>query len=333
MKQSNVCLIALPALLALACSHGVAQTLELASYQQLITELEAGQSSAGLDLQLSEAYYGLGISLQTLERHEEAVAAFDKALQAVKEEKGLYDLAQLPMLQAQLDSQQALQAWEAVDAGRHLAHLITVKKPAASIEQRYQTLRELGLWKLKSADEELLPNSLADAKEAAQLYRHELERPTDRAEYQRSPLSMANLYLDLAAIEFLLASKKLALPLSAYVTGGQRTITQMYCETIATPDGRGRQVCRNIQMPNLDYFMSLTDRKYEQIWDHLDAMEEAVLEAYKVLLPAVETERRDEALQLLSEVHRMTSASNDFVAANARRGATRIAATGSRIDK
>jgi tetratricopeptide (TPR) repeat protein len=306
----------------------------LTSYQQLITELETRPNALAAGMELGEAYYGLGNSLQALERHEEAVQAFDMALQHLRKNKGLYDLEQLPVLQAQLDSSMALAAWDKVDADRQLAHLIALKNPAASIERRYQTLRELGLWKLRAADEELLPDFLDDAKEAAELYQQELERPDLRASYQGRPLFVANLYLDLAAIEFMQAKKRLAMPLSSFVEGGQRTLTQMYCETIPTPDGRGRQVCRNIQVPNMDYFMSLSDKKFRDTQYHLDAMQDSVLEAYKVLLAEVDTQNRDEALKLLAEVHRLTRVYNDFLAQNSRKPGSRIAPrTGSRINR
>jgi tetratricopeptide (TPR) repeat protein len=363
MSRSKVCLLPVAGLLWLGCLQGAAhaaapegdpdttlsipQSADIAgelphtevlpavtSYLQLIAELETRQNTPGVDVELSEAYYGLGNSLQSLERHEEAVAAFDMALQLLRKNKGLYELEQLPVLQARLDSSQALASWQEVDAGRHLAHLITLKNRGASIERRYQTLRELGLWKLRAVDEELLPNSLEGAREAAALYRQELELPGVRASYQGKGLFVGNLYLDLAAIEFMQAKKMLALPLSSYVEGGQRTITQMYCETIPTPDGRGRQVCRNILVPNMDYFMSLSDKKFRDTRRHLDAMQDAVLAAYDVLMGEVDTQNRDEALTLLSEVHRLTGAYNDFLAENSRRPGSRIAPqTGSRINR
>jgi hypothetical protein len=254
------------------------------------------------------------------------------ALQGIRENSGLYELDQLPVLQAQLESQEALAAWRDVDASMQLAHLISLKNPDASIDRRYQALRELGLWKLRAAEEDLLPNPLHETRDAAAIYRLELDEPDSRGAYAGRPLSVANLYLDLAALEFLQAREKLALPLSEYVEGGQRTSTQTYCETIQTPDGRGRQVCRTMQVPNMDYFMSLSDRKYKEIRYHLDAMKDAVLEAYKVLLPEVDTRNRDAALTLLAEVRRLTDAHNGFTAANARRTGSRITAqTGSII--
>ncbi len=333
MVRSTLSLLPAAGLLSLVSIHGFAQAASsendtdaaLASYEQLVADLEARPNTFGVDAELSEAYYGLANSLQTLERHEEAVAIFDKALQALRENKGLYDVEQLPVLQSQLDSRQALASWQDVDAGRHLAHLITVKSTAAGTEQRYQTLRELGLWKLRAAEEKLLPNPLDGVKEAVALYRHELEQPGIRAAYEGRALSLANLYLDLAALEFLQAKEKLALPITEYVQGGPRTVTETQCQTIQAPDGRGRQVCRSMQVPNMDYFMGLSDRKYDQIHDHLDAMQDAVLEAYAVLLGEVETPNRDATVPLLSEVHRLTGAFNDFVAENARRTGTRIA--------
>jgi hypothetical protein len=324
------------ALSCLACLHGAqaAPADETAAYAQLVAELEAQQETAGVDAELSEAYFSLGSSLQDLQRHEEAVVAFDNALQVLRENRGLYDVAQLPLLQARLDSSEALAAWQDVEAGTQLAYLTMLRNPGAGIDLRYQSLRELGLWKLKAAEEELLPNALAGVRDTAQLYRQELERPGLRASYQGRPLSLANLYLDLAALEFLQARKKLALPLSEYVVGGPRTEMQTYCETIPTSDGRGRQVCRTLEVPSLGYFLSLSDRKYELIRDHLDAMQDAVLTAWAVLLPEVETQNRDDAVTLLIEVHRLTDAFNDFVAENARRSESRIAATtGSRINR
>jgi len=334
-RQSKACSLSFIGLWWLLCLKGVAQpesSAAPASYEQLIATLQSSQNESATGL--SEAYLGLGNSLQTLERHDDAVGAFGQALQLLREDKGLYALDQIPLLQARLISNQALQAWQDVDADRHLAYRIALKNPAAGVDLHYQTLRELGLWKLKAAEEALLQDPLEQTSEAAALYREELGQADIGILYKGKALSLANLYLDLAALEFLQARKKLALPLSAYVEGGQRQTNEMFCETLPTADGRGRQVCRNIQVPNMDYFMALSDRKYAATWEHLEAMQEAVLEAWEVLLPEVETQNRDDALALLSEVHRLTDAFNDFVAKNARKRAdTRIAApTGSRIN-
>lgn len=202
--------------------------------------------------------------------------------------------------------------------------------PGESYYSLGTSLRELGLWKLRVAEEGLLPNSLNGVRDAAALYRRELDQPDIRAAYDT--ISVYNLYLDLAALEFLQAKEKLALPLSEYSTGVSRTTTQMYCQTIYGPDGRVREVCRSVQVPNLEYFMGLSDRKYDQIRDHLDAMKESVLQAYEVLLGEVGTANRTEALALLAEVHRLTDAFNGFVAENSRKSESRIAAsTGSII--
>jgi tetratricopeptide (TPR) repeat protein len=336
MTRSKIHSLLIAGLLWLISCHSIAQpeaVPALAAWQQLIDTLRASQNPINVDAQLSEAYAGLGNSLQTLEQHADAIAAYDQALQLLRENKGLYTLDQLPVLQARLESSQALANWQEVDAGRQLAWLITMKNPDTSSELRYQTLRELGLWKLRAAEEDLLPNSLEDAREMSELYRQQLAQPDLRAAYQGRALSLANVYLDLAALEFLQAKQQLELPLSSFGVNGQRTVSEMFCESIPTPDGRMRQVCRNVQVPNMDYFMSLSDRRYGATWDHLNAMEDAVLEAWKVLLPEVETQNRDAALTLLTEVHRLTDTFNDFVAKNARkRTGSRIAApTGSKI--
>lgn len=321
MTRTKVCLLSLTGLLCVQTSA------HAASNEQQIAELQARHASG---VELSQAYYGFGTALQEQDRHEDAVKAFDDALQALRENTGLYALEQLPVLQARLDSNEALSSWEDMDAGKQLAFQIAIRNPEAGIARRYQTLRELGLWKLRAAQEKLVPNSLEGVRDAAALYRHELEQPELRAAYDT--MSLSNLYLDLAAFEFLQAKEKLALPLSEYTTGGSRTTTEMYCQTIYGPDGRPRDVCRSVQVPNLEYFMGLSDRKYDQIRDHLDAMKESVLQAYDVLLGEVTTPNQGEALLLLAEVHRLTDAFNGFVAENSRKSESRIAApTGSII--
>src|SRR5690606_37477633 len=132
----------------------------LAAYEQLIADLQARQPGPAVTRELGEAWLGLGRALQAAQRHQEAIEAFDLALQAVRESSGLHDLAQLPVLQARIDSGQALASWQEVDAGLHLAYEVASRNPAAGTELRYQTLRELGLWKLRAAEENLLPNAL-----------------------------------------------------------------------------------------------------------------------------------------------------------------------------
>jgi tetratricopeptide (TPR) repeat protein len=335
MPRSRTTLALVAASLLLTGLPGRAQTearQSVESYQHTIAELQAQPNDAQVDVRLSEAWSGLGNALQAMERHEDAVDAFGQAMQLLRENNGLYAIEQLPLIHARLTSNLALSAWEEVDTDRQLAYQLAVRNPDVSVAVRYQSLRELGLWKLRAADEDLIPNSLAAAKDAAELYRHELEQPGLRAAYQGKGLWLANLYLDLAAVEFMQAKKKLALPLSAFKDVTERNVTETYCETIVSPDGRSRQVCRNLTVPNMDYFMSLTDKKYRATWEHLDAMQDAVLEAYKILLPEVDTANRDDALMLLADVHRLTGAFNDFVAKNARRTGTHItASTSTRI--
>lgn len=317
--------------------HAFAQgaSASISSYQQLIAELQGQPDTLGTSTTLAEAYASLGSALQEEEQHADAIAAYTQALQFVREANGLLALEQFPLLEARLASHQAMAAWSEIDADRRLAWLIAHKNPAADIGLRYQTLRELGLWRLKAADEELLEDAMDGAKEAVLLYQRELADAEILAAYQQSPLSLANLYLDLAALEFLQARKKIELPLGAYMNGGQRTVTETYCETIQTADGRTRQVCRNLQVPNIDYYLSLTDRKYAAAWDHLQPMQDAVLKAWATLLPEVQTSNRDAALKLLAEVHSLTNAYNSFVAKYGKKETgTRITApTGSRIDR
>src|SRR5210317_354630 len=68
-------------------------------YTQLINQLELEAGADAYRPALSQAYMDLGLTLQTLEQHDEAAEAFDKALQSVRISDGLNSPLQLPMLQ------------------------------------------------------------------------------------------------------------------------------------------------------------------------------------------------------------------------------------------
>src|SRR5690606_33828807 len=142
MLQATACLLPAVGLVWLGCFHVCAHAAESVaapgSYEHLIADLQARPQSADVAMQLGEAYFALGRSLQERERHAEALLAFDDALQLLRENRGLYELEQVPVLQARLDSSQALAEWRDVDAGRQLAYLITLKNPDAGSERRYQ---------------------------------------------------------------------------------------------------------------------------------------------------------------------------------------------------
>lgn len=114
----------LPLDLAIALSAAEAETevVDMAMFEeapditvQQAQLLQLRQELSPYDPQLAEAGMALGRNLQALERHEEAIAEFERARQVLRANGGLYELQQLPLLDAQLESRLALQQWAEAD--------------------------------------------------------------------------------------------------------------------------------------------------------------------------------------------------------------------------
>ncbi len=296
---------------AAAEARNQAQSARVA-YESAIAVLETnpGQSGAGL----SEAYFGLGNTLQTLEEPEEAVEAFGNAMQALRISNGLTDLQQLPILEAQLLSLEAQENWEEVDATRHLTYYIAMKMLPPGDALRYEALLDLARWKSKAAQEVLLPEYLATHNDSAILYINEIKLVEGIDYYEGKNIQLGQMYLELAAVELQEARNKFDLPLSAYQTTGQRSISRIECVLVRTRDGGAMQVCNNIETPNMEFYIGPSIKKNQEISGHLNKMKDGVLQAFDLLQKeSVEIEQRD---VLLAEMHRLTTLYNEFMVTN-----------------
>lgn len=280
-----------------------------ASYQQRIAELQAANNQGGAIL--SEAWLGLGTALQALDEDNEAITAFGEALQALRVANGLHDAGQLPVLQHQLESQEKLQNWEAVDATLHLMHYIATRQFAPGAAPRFDAVLALARWKQRATEEKLLSETLDPAAEASMLYANEIKHLQALPTASATNLQLATLHLDLATVEFLLARTKWAQPLAAYGMTGPSTVQQQQCQTVRLADGRTSSFCTVQEVPNLNYYQGPTSNKNLDVGGHLVTMEQAVMEAYKVLRsePASLPER--DALQ--ARMNQLATEYNHFI--------------------
>lgn len=76
--------------------------------QALLAELEAAQAQGAYAEQTVEPLFNLGLLHQRQGRHEEAVAAFTRALQTLRVHSGLHNMNQEPLVEAIIASNQAL---------------------------------------------------------------------------------------------------------------------------------------------------------------------------------------------------------------------------------
>lgn len=291
---------------AIDASADAAALASKAAYQQRITELESRATPQ--DEQLGEAWLGLATALQTLGEHEQAVEALGNALQALRISRGLQDVQQIPVLQLQLVSRQALQQWEELDAAYHLINYIAQRQFEVGSQPRFDALLQLGRWKIRAANENLLSGNIDEAAVAAGLYRSEIDR---LEAIGGSKTQLATLYLGLAAAEFHQLQAINEQPLNNFESTSRSTTTQMQCQAIRLADGRVSQLCTTVEVPNVNSYLLSSQRKGQQLGMHLEAMRVAVMEGYYALQDAsVPAEARN---SLQPEMQRLTSEYNRFI--------------------
>jgi hypothetical protein len=285
------------------------------TYERSITALEARQGV--YTMELSAAYLNLGNTLRTLERHEEAAAAFGKALQSLRIAYGLNDLRQLPVLEELRETNARLGNWDEVDSANHLIFYIAKHSAEASQDLRVKSLLDLGRWMRKAAAQGLVVEFAANAYDLADLYNNEIKHIETVEDYTGRSTHLAALYLELAATELGEAKRKYEMPLSAFhtpVAGEQRSTTQQSCVSGYDRNGRLVQACTQpMEVPNINYYLTPNVQKNNEIRTHLAAVENTVLQAYRALQDDPANAMNGE---LIAEVHRLTGEYNDFVALN-----------------
>ncbi|MDG1851968.1 MAG: tetratricopeptide repeat protein, partial [Gammaproteobacteria bacterium] len=280
-------------------------------YTQLINQLELEAGADAYRPALSQAYMDLGLTLQTLEQHDEAAEAFDKALQSVRISDGLNSPLQLPMLQELYNSNLANADWEGADVYAHLMYYVARKSFAAGDERRLAALQQMGNWKLKAESENLLSEYSNALGSAIETYEQEIEL-LQSMPLEGNNLSLATLYLGEARLKMILAQQIYDRPLTEYQTPGrERSTTTTRCFFVRLANGSVTQMCETIEVPQLDFYTVPNDMKLREISGNLKDIREALVKAFTLLQIEMEqVEKRDE---LLAEMNQITESYNTFV--------------------
>ncbi len=309
----------LPAATALAAAEDVQQEQEQEQDQRALLQrkaaLEARIDSLQQELRsddpaLQETWLELGSTLQQLQQHAEAAAAFDAAWQAARSSGGLENPQQLDVLRRLLASQRAAEEWEKADATAHLMQHIGSRALPPGSDTRLDTVLQLGRWKLLAARDELLPNPLGTALSAADLFRQEITRLEALPPAPARDLQLATLHLEKASAAYLVAERIRAQPLQDYFMGGQRSTTMLQCQLVRLPDGRAQQVCMPVELPNLDFYVDPSNRKNQDIARQLEDMRSSIAAAFGYLQ---QTDVPDTARDtLLDDMRALTVLYNEF---------------------
>ena len=280
-------------------------------YTQLINQLELEAGADAYRPELSQAYMDLGLTLQVLEQHDEAIEAFDKALQSVRISDGLNSALQLPMLQELYNSNLARADWEGADLYAHLMFYVARKSFAAGDERRLAALEQMGNWKLKAENENLLSEYSNALGSAIETYQHEIEL-LQSMPLEGNNLTMATLYLGEARLKMILAQQIYDRPLTEYQTPGrERSTTTTRCFFVRLANGSVTQMCETIEVPQLDFYTVPNDMKLREISGNLKDIREALVKAFTLL--QIEMEQAEKRDELLAEMNQITESYNTFV--------------------
>jgi len=280
-------------------------------YTQLINQLELEAGADAYRPELRQAYMDLGLSLQILEQHDAATEAFDKALQSVRISDGLNSPLQLPMLQELYNSNLANADWEAVDLYAHLKYYVARKSFAAGHETRLSALQQMGKWKLKAENENLLSEYSNAIGSAIASYEKEIEL-LQTMPLEGNNLTLATLYLGEAELKMRLARQIYDRPLTEYQTPGrERSTTTTRCFFVRLANGSVTQMCETIEVPQLDFYTVPNEIKLREISTNLKDIREALVRAFSLL--QIEMEQPGKRDELLAEMNQITESYNSFV--------------------
>jgi len=283
-----------------------------ASYQQIVEGLEIG--SSGYSPELLEAYLDLGGALLTLSKPEEALQVYGKALQLTRAENGLYDPRQLPILQLLLTSSEQAMQWEAADTNIHLINLIARKSYAPGDPRRMATVSQLGQWLLNASAENLGSEAGKYSQEAIELYKYERSQLIALEPYPEQKIQVASLYLGVAAAELSAAHVVNARSIRDFGVEGRSSTTTMQCQMVRLANGQVGQICSMVEIPNLDYYVNPSNRKNQELRQHLNAMKENIVNAFDALNQ--ETRFIEDRDTLMAGMQTLTEAYNTFVTSN-----------------
>ncbi len=280
-------------------------------YTQLINQLELDAGNDAYRTELSQAYMGLGLTLQTLEQHDAATEAFDKALQSVRISDGLNSPLQLPMLQELYNSNLARADWEGADLYSHLMYYVARKSFDVGDERRLAALQQMGNWKLKAESENLLSEYSNALGSAIESYQKEIDL-LQTMPLAGNNLNLAALYLGEARLKMILAQQIYDRPLTEYQTPGrERSTTTTRCFFVRLANGSVTQMCETIEVPQLDFYTVPNDMKLREISGNLKDIREALVNAFGLL--QIEMEQPEKRDELLAEMNQVTESYNKFV--------------------
>ena len=287
--------------------------IKKARLENLISSLESSSPINIDNTVLAKAYTDLAQTLFELDLYEQAMEAFDLALQTTRMRTGLDSPEQLPILQSMLNTYEKQGQWQALESTSHLAFHISRRSFDVGDQRRINALVQLGNWQMRSARENSNGGFDSTPFEVAALYRTEIELLEDAADTADKNIQLSQLYLGEAAAKLETAKLIFDRPLSDYRTTGQRTISTQVCRMVPTPDGRVIRLCETVETPDANYYLQPSNMKYGEIQRNLRGTRDSIMKAFELLQSDGNIELRD---FLIAQMDALTYDYNRFVTEN-----------------
>ena len=160
------------------------------SYELAIESIEAMQGAYGADL--AEPLLGLGKTLQSQGRHEEALRLFKRGVHLARINDGLYSKQQIPLLQGEIASHVARGDYALADERQRYLYRVQLRS-VDSGEARTQAFMQQAAWQYEAYRLGLGPQGYARLMNMWDLYRQALNEVIAR-EGETSPGLLPPLY-------------------------------------------------------------------------------------------------------------------------------------------
>jgi tetratricopeptide (TPR) repeat protein len=249
------------------------------NYRDRLDELQAGYSPETTEVNLD-----LAAALSRLERHDEAAAAYEQALQNQRIRDGLYSESQLQILESAIESAMSGQRWSLVDRNFYLA-LSILEHSVAITDPRFEKwVRWFTHWSITTHRNQLElsedNSSLQDALAYYELLESGLEESdpdylAKKLIYTREK-SLAHYFTAIAIS---------ATPYDEFSSQAPQTTTGQRCYVVMR-NGQPTTICNSTQVPNPEYFESRQEAKTVA----LQRQVRSILGSYQELISELESD-------------------------------------------
>jgi tetratricopeptide (TPR) repeat protein len=228
------------------------------------TEVQRLETDGGAyDPQLGEQLLSLGLVYQAQEQHEDAVKALKRAMYIKRVNDGLYDMAQVPILNEIIESNIASQNWEDLDQAYEQLLFIHRRNFEPGDPRFLPILDQVGAWKVKAYTEGLLKElPMTTINAAEKLYKDNVKLLTKQ--YGETDPRLIDPLYGRAVVSYQLLREAASRPLHEYrstAAAGRFAVRyQTICRTIGL-----RSVCTTIPVAdNAGYVSELSMQQQEK---------------------------------------------------------------------